>query len=276
MRVVGSDAVGEPAGRVGHQPRAGSTPRIRRYVVRVSEPGASPGWVSPPACSLPPKRCGALAKQRCDRLQSLCHNPRMHRSFVAEFAARRAAIKHAWERKLRCEPVTSPLANPDTLVLLMDRTLEDLAAALSLRCRAPGPEPLPSRPLRAGCLCGLNPLLAYFRIAASVLPGVMAPRSERFQDLDTAGYAACLQELHAELQTLASVEIRSFCATCQTEIVRDGRTPASVAAEAPTAASARKPLAPGQAARHPARVSESSPPRNRPALVRGRPRAIRR
>ena len=239
MVVVGSNAVGEPAGRVGHQPRAGSTPRIRRYVVRVSEPGASPGWVSPPACSLPPKRCGALAKQRCDPTRPLCHNRRMHRSFVAELAARRAVIKQAWERKLRHEPVTSPLANPDTLVLLMDRTLEDLAAALSLRCRVPGPEPLPSRPLRAGCLCGLNPLLAYFRVAASVLPGVMAPRAERYQDLDTAGYAACLQELLVELQNLASAEIRSFCATCQTEIVRGGRAPASFAANTPTTAIAR-------------------------------------
>ena len=162
-----------------------------------------------------------MAKQRCDPPRPLCHNRRMHRSFVAELVARRAAIKQAWERQLRREPVTSPLANPDTLVLLMDRTLEDLAAALSLRCRVS--DPTPARPLRSGCLCGLNPLLAYFRVAASILPGAMAPRAERCPELDGPGYAACVQELLVELQALASAEIRSFCATCQTEIARGGR-----------------------------------------------------
>jgi hypothetical protein len=147
----------------------------------------------------------------------------MHRSFVAELAARRAAIKQAWERKLRHEPVTSPLANPDTLVLLMDRTLEDLGAALSLRCRSAAGEPA-NRGMRAGCLCGLNPLLAYFRVAASVLPAVMSHGADRCPDLSAADYAACLQALQGELQSLATEEIRSFCAMCQTEIARGGRT----------------------------------------------------
>jgi hypothetical protein len=151
----------------------------------------------------------------------------MHRSFVAELSARRATIKQAWERKLRHEPVTSPLANPDTLVLLMDRTLEDLGAALALRCRAAGGDPAAAnRALRSGCLCGLNPLLAYFRVAASVLPTVMCSGAERCPELNASAYAACLQEMQAELHTLAMEEIRDFCATCQTEIARGGRVSA--------------------------------------------------
>lgn len=159
----------------------------------------------------------------------------MHRSFVAELAARRAAIKQAWERKLRHEPVTSPLANPDTLVLLMDRTLEDLGAALSLRCRAGAGElASANRGLRAGCLCGLNPLLAYFRVAASVLPAVMSHGADHCPDLSAAEYAGCLQEMQSELHHLAMEEIRSFCAMCQTEIARGGRavTPALLASHA--------------------------------------------
>ena len=164
----------------------------------------------------------------------------MHRSFVAEFAARRAAIKQAWERRLRHEPVTSPLANPDTLVLLMDRTLEDLAAELSLRCRPSGAEPASlHRPARSGCLCGLNPLLAYFRVAADALPTVLGADTYRCTELDAAGYAACVQEMLVELQNLAAAEIRSFCAMCQTEIARGGRPPVAIAAESPTAAIAR-------------------------------------
>lgn len=148
----------------------------------------------------------------------------MHPSFVAEFAARRAPIKQAWERKLRHEPVTSPLANPDTLVLLMDRTLEDLATALALRCKeGAGDNNSANRALRAGCLCGLNPLLAYFRVAASVLPTVMCTSADRCPALSAADYATCLQELLAELHHYAQAEIRSFCAMCQTEIARGGR-----------------------------------------------------
>ncbi len=145
----------------------------------------------------------------------------MHRSFVAEFAARRPAIKHAWEKKLRLEPVTSPLANPDTLVLLMDRTLDDLEQALAERCSAPVLPP--GRAARTGCLCGLNPLLAYFRVAASVIPAVMSQGADRCPALSAATYAACLQETLAAIQATAHEEIRSFCAMCQTEIVRGTR-----------------------------------------------------
>ncbi len=151
----------------------------------------------------------------------------MHRSFVAELLARRAPIKQAWERRLRHEPVTSPLANPDTLVLLMDRTLDELGAALTQRCReTPGDATAPNRGLRAGCLCGLNPLLAYFRVAASVLPSVMCAAADRCPELSAAEFATCLQVMQTELNLLAQCEIRSFCAMCQTDIARGGRMPA--------------------------------------------------
>lgn len=158
----------------------------------------------------------------------------MHRSFVAEFAARRPAIKLAWERKLRKEPITSPLANPDTLVLLMDRTLDELAAVLAARCEAPAGSgvALPGRPLRGGCLCGLNPLLAYFRVLAGVLPAVLAGGAAACPQLGAAAFAACTQELLGELQGVAAEEIKAFCATCQTEIMRGSR---SLAAAGPAA-----------------------------------------
>jgi len=148
----------------------------------------------------------------------------MHRSFVAELAARRPALKLAWERKLRHEPITSPLANPDTLVLMMDRTLDELEAALRKRCSAPVPPPSPIRGIRTGCLCGLNPLLAYFRVAANVLSTLMSSGADHCPELGAIGFAGCLQEMIGELHLLAQEEIRSFCAMCQTEIVRGGKT----------------------------------------------------
>lgn len=147
----------------------------------------------------------------------------MHPSFIAELRARHPALKLAWDRKLRHEPITSPLANPDTLVLMMNRTLSELVVALEKRCMEPAPAPSAVRTLRSGCLCGLNPLLAYFRVAGSVLPAVMSAGADRCPELGAVEYAVCLQELLAELHILAQDEIRSFCAMCQTEIVRGGK-----------------------------------------------------
>jgi hypothetical protein len=148
----------------------------------------------------------------------------MHRSFVAELSARRPALKMAWERKLRHEPITSPLANPDTLVLMMDRTLDELESALRKRCVDSTPPTSPMRGMRAGCLCGLNPLLAYFRIGANVLSTLMSNGADRCPELGALGFAGCLQEMIGELHLLAQEEIRSFCAMCQTEIARGGKT----------------------------------------------------
>lgn len=149
----------------------------------------------------------------------------MHPSFLAELSHRRPAIKQAWERKLRLEPITSPLANPDTLVLLMDRTLEELIRSLATRCETATSGA--NRAPRTGCLCGLNPLLAYFRVAASVLPAQMCSSADHCPELSATEYTACLQEMMAEIHVIAADEIRSFCAMCQTEIARGGRSAAN-------------------------------------------------
>lgn len=154
----------------------------------------------------------------------------MDRSFLAELCARRPAIKLAWERKLRHEPITSPLANPDTLVLMMNRTLADLESVLEKRCRHPVPPTSTVRTPRSGCLCGLNPLLAYYRVVAQVISAMMSSATSHCPELGAEEYEGCLQELLAELHTLAQDEIRSFCAMCQTEIARGGKIAVSTPA----------------------------------------------
>jgi hypothetical protein len=147
----------------------------------------------------------------------------MHSSFVAELAARRHAIKHAWERKLRAEPITSPLANPDTLVLLMDRTLDDLQLSLGAAASGQTPSGGQARGARTGCLCGLNPLLAYFRVGASVIATTLSVGPQRPSEFDAVAYHSCIHEMLAEFQAIAHREIRTFCAMCQTELARGGR-----------------------------------------------------
>jgi hypothetical protein len=76
----------------------------------------------------------------------------------------RPMIKQRWEALLRAEPIASPLANPDTLVFLMDETLQQIIAALRTRSVKLGVRHVPTviAPLQGKCACGINPLLAYY------------------------------------------------------------------------------------------------------------------
>ncbi len=76
----------------------------------------------------------------------------------------RPPIKKHWEALLRAKPVVSPLASPDLLVRLMDETLDQLIAAVRTRSVKAWPRrsPLVFAPLQERCVCGINPLLAYY------------------------------------------------------------------------------------------------------------------
>lgn len=104
--------------------------------------------------------------------------------------ARRATIRSRWEALLRIERVTTPLANPDTLVYLFNQTLEEVFALLA----APG-ERGPLVALHEGCAC--NPFRAYYVageqallealvLAQAARPGAAAERAEAVADLKFA------------------------------------------------------------------------------------------
>ena len=54
----------------------------------------------------------------------------MHEKTIRALQARRAQIRTRWEALLRIEKVTTPLANPDTLVFALDQSLDDIFTAL--------------------------------------------------------------------------------------------------------------------------------------------------
>ena len=138
-------------------------------------------------------------------------------------AERRLAIRAQWERLLRLERGSSPLARPDTLVHLIDTTLEEVYASLPLwslrRHPTRAPEPV--------CACGRSPFLAYFAAGRQALheglitvqagiPGLTAAhRDEAF---------ACLEQVFSRI---ARRDIESFCAVCQLrpETHRQDRVP---------------------------------------------------
>jgi hypothetical protein len=121
--------------------------------------------------------------------------------------ARRPALQTQWAERLRAAPVTSPLANPETLIHLMDRTLDqvffELGHPSAARRRQPG---LP----RDFCRCGHNPLVMYFATAAQAFETTLAQCADEMpvtrDDAD---------QVKSTLTRIARREIMTFCALCQ-------------------------------------------------------------
>lgn len=137
----------------------------------------------------------------------------MEESLWSELQNLRPTLRQRWEALLRAQPPSSPLANPDSLVFLMDWTFDQIFSELrktSFRRGARTPQGLVRRPdRRVPCACGMNPLLAYFQTAElalieTVLP-LLAPQQQE----------AVLREVKAALALVAKREIESFCALCR-------------------------------------------------------------
>jgi len=139
-------------------------------------------------------------------------------AFAEELRARRSWIKDAWERRLRRESVTSPLANPDTLVMMMERTLDELFDAVERSTQAGHEGKARATRDKTGCLCGLNPLLAYFRTLATTLCTLGAADGRQFLGGDAAATARCIDCTIETLREIARRDVASFCAVCQSEL----------------------------------------------------------
>lgn len=122
----------------------------------------------------------------------------------------RSTIVTRWTALLRAQPVTSPLAHPDTLVYLMDWTLDRIEWALiHSPARRRGGFQADELAAAEACACGMNPLLAYFQTAGQAMWESVLPRLEpRERD-------ACLAALKLVVQIVAQREIQTFCAVCQ-------------------------------------------------------------
>jgi hypothetical protein len=138
----------------------------------------------------------------------------MHDTILRTLQGLRPTILARWETLLRAEPVTSPLANPDALVYLMDWTLDRFFQALRgplsrRRITARGSNKPFDNGEREVCACRMNPLLAYFATAElaliqAALPSLL-PREREF----------VLSTIRLALQVVAKREIDTFCAVCQ-------------------------------------------------------------
>ncbi|MFA6959478.1 MAG: hypothetical protein WC205_01855 [Opitutaceae bacterium] len=131
----------------------------------------------------------------------------MNERSLRALQAHRATLLSQWEERLRARPANSPLAHPDTLVHLMDRTLDqvfhDLTNQVSARRRQPA---LPDD----FCRCGHNPLVAYFSTAALAFQTALAQCAD-----ETPITRDDVEAVNRTLTRIARREITTFCALCQ-------------------------------------------------------------
>lgn len=121
---------------------------------------------------------------------------------------RRTDIRGRWMELLFIEPVNSPLANPHSLIFMLDRTLDEIFAALA-RNEPPRPVALPE------CKCGRNPYLAYFRAGIQALHEALVLIQARESRLDPAGRDRAFAELDGAIRRIARREIETFASLCQ-------------------------------------------------------------
>jgi hypothetical protein len=129
-------------------------------------------------------------------------------------AAHRPEIRASWENLLRLERASSALANPDTLVHLLDTTLDGIFRDL----HDWSPRRHPTRAHAPHCPCGRNPLLAYFAAGRQALrEGLIVAQAASPQltaeQRDTA--FAGIEHVFGHIERR---EIESFCAVCQFRI----------------------------------------------------------
>src|SRR4051812_25982577 len=96
----------------------------------------------------------------------------MQESILFALVDTRQNLRAMWEKQLRSEPVRSPMANPDSLVYLMEWTLSEFFAELRNGSDGPHAEAVPVEGpgnYEAICGCKGNPFLNYFGSARKAL-----------------------------------------------------------------------------------------------------------
>lgn len=136
----------------------------------------------------------------------------MQSPLLTELLRRRSAIRSRWDILLRTEPVTSPLAHPDSLVHLIDSTLDEIFSVLISSKRPPARAAV--HPV-SSCACGRNPLLAYFAAGRQAVREGLVLSQAALAPFDPAQRDSSLCELEDVLDDISGREIEAFCGVCQ-------------------------------------------------------------
>lgn len=139
----------------------------------------------------------------------------MHDSFQCALQRHRDDLRQRWETLLRAERVTSGMANPDSLIYLMDWTLDQLMDEVRQSHYRRRETHRITGGARSFCVCGKNPLLAYFATAEQAIVEVLFLAEANLNKLTPLERNASLDDLKSALNEVARRDIESFCSVCQ-------------------------------------------------------------
>ena len=145
----------------------------------------------------------------------------MQAALLQALARRAPAIRARWADLLRMERPSSPLANPEALVHLIEWTLR----AVLRKLQTPGTRTRPPRPRTTrepGCPCGRNPLRAHFAAGEQALQEALVLSQSEGPPPAPAERDAALQELNRAFRQLAGREMAAFCALCLRRVPAPG------------------------------------------------------
>lgn len=149
----------------------------------------------------------------------------MQEALLHGLEAQRRKIHGRWETLLRTERVNTPLAYPDSLVHLIEWTLDEVMAALrAMPPRRRGDRHHAHGAARPECPCGRNPLLAFFLAGEQALLEALVLEQAARISIDPVERDAALAELYQAIRTIARREVGAFCSVCQHR--NDPRPPA--------------------------------------------------
>jgi len=139
----------------------------------------------------------------------------MKENVIRVLSRRRHEIHQRWEALLRLERVTTPLANPDALVHMIDWTLDRVFKELrGRRATRPGPAPSSVAAVRGSCECGHNPFLAHFLAGEQALLEALVTVQKEASSPDPVHRGTEVAELYVAINAVANREVESICALC--------------------------------------------------------------
>jgi hypothetical protein len=139
----------------------------------------------------------------------------MQATLAGALRERRPQVRRHWETLLRVEPIGSPLGHPDTLIHLLDWTLDEIYAALDQPLTRQRLAHRPSQHEPAvHCACQGNPLLGYFAAGEQAMREALILSQATLAELDPLERDASFAELNLVLAEISRREIEAFCNVC--------------------------------------------------------------
>ena len=131
----------------------------------------------------------------------------MNERSLRALQSHRHTLHLGWAMRLRAVPIKSPLGHPDTLVHLMDRTLDQVFLELANPASPRRRQPKLSHDF---CRCGHNPMVAYFATAALAFQTTLAQCAD-----ETPITRNDVEAVNRTLTRIARREIMTLCGLCQ-------------------------------------------------------------